>query len=557
MTQPGAGQNLRIFQFNKFWGYLDPEAKVVIEPVFASAENFFPNGLAKVANEKGRFGLINHNGTFVIRPELDEAKLINIDGDVAILGRLGPRWGALDSSGRWLIKPRFKDLGYVGQGLYTANYHGLWGLVSPTAGWLMKPMFSGLSLIGSFKDKNKALLLATSADAPSLDSAEEKDNKKTDNKKPDKIKYGLVNLSGKVLVPPTFDSIEQTIDDLDYFLVKVDKQYGVIDKTGYYIVPLSPTFIKYNKKQNEYWVEKTDNDSWAYTISQPGKRKLTKAELWSSVDELKWKLAPCADKTSNQEQGFCNSQGAFVIGKFDSAKPFSDFGLAKVIRDGKVGYVDITGQMATPTKFEDGQDFYAPGIAAVKSKGLWGIINSKGTWVVKPEYESAEILKECPLILVKKGGLYGLHRATGSVAFKPIFEDYGGIQGGGQGENQAENQGDNQAENKAEKKGGDQGDNKNENQGENQGEQKIWLKHEGRWGLVNCQAKWAINPKFEEKGVFDEQGLMPVTYRSKYAIINTKFEFLAYNDVACKKYVVKNGTGQIIWPQDAAKNCRD
>ncbi|MDR1577333.1 MAG: WG repeat-containing protein [Deltaproteobacteria bacterium] len=500
-AKPGAGQELQCFQFNNLWGYLDLQGQVVLEPIFGSAENFFPNGLAKVANSAGKIGLIDPSGAWVVQPGLDGVVFANNDGDFGLMGQVGSWWGALDNTGRWLIKPRFKELGYLSQGLYKAQYHGVVGLLSPTAGWLVKPKYSSMLNIGSFTDKSKNLIKIFVKD--------EKNNNET-------VSEGIINLKGKVLIDPKFTDLNQVHNNLDYFFVSSNKKFGVIDLKGNFIVPLSRTTVVYNEKRNELWVEHKDSDPLAYTLDKPGTRTLTMAETWEFVNDLKWKLAPCMEKIRKKDQGYCDNQGRYIIGAYQEVQSFSDFGLARVKKGGKFGYIDVKGQVAVEFNFEDGGSFYDPGVAVAKSKGKWGLINSKGGWLIKPERDMATFIPECQLVVVKDGEKYGVFRASGSVAFKPMFEDYRHFPG----------------------------------------ESRLWLKLNGFWGTLDKKAKWEANPKFEEISSFNEQGLMRVKYKKKFALINKKIEFLAYNDLACNQNVVKNGANQIIWPKNIPQNCQ-
>lgn len=80
---------IRVFSNGKV-GYIDTTGKIIIEPKFANAYDFF-EGLAP-ARVSGRFGFINTKGEFVVQPKYDYAEafrngraVVFIDGNAGIL----------------------------------------------------------------------------------------------------------------------------------------------------------------------------------------------------------------------------------------------------------------------------------------------------------------------------------------------------------------------------------------------------------------------------------------------------------------------------------------
>lgn len=101
----------------------------------------------------------------------------------------------------------------------------------------------------------------------------------------------------------------------------------------------------------------------------------------SSVLSKAQKLVPCncgADANGKRLYGFCDS---LIIKdkipcQYDSAYPFNG-GLARVIKDGKTGYVDQTGKLVIPFLYEEGEDF-SDGFAYVKKGENYFYINKTG-----------------------------------------------------------------------------------------------------------------------------------------------------------------------------------
>ncbi|MDR0549764.1 MAG: WG repeat-containing protein [Deltaproteobacteria bacterium] len=494
----GGGQDLHIFQFDDLWGFIDVKGNIVIPPIFAKAANFSSNGLATVTDLNGGVGLVDSNGAWFARPGFTEAQVLEIDGEYAVTAKVGDFWGALDETGQWLLAPRFSRLFFLSQKAFAAKYLDQMGLVSAKDGWLLAPAYADLTLGAKYEDKSRNLI------------------KINQNKK-----LGLADLNGKIIIAPEFDVLTQVDDNLDFFIVQIDDQIGVIDIKGQYIVPLSTLKLTYNKKKKEIWQKNDNARGLIYPLSpRSSPRALTLPEIWAHLNEASYPLAPCVeivlikdecgcDPPSRQRwKGYCDAKGKFIHGPFEETGPFADYGLALVKKNGRYGYIDPKGQAATPFKFEAGGLFYEPGIAAVKANGLWGLINAKGAYLIEAAYLSLTILPKTQLVVAKKGSKYAIFRVNGSLAYPPIFDDYR----------------------------------------ESGQTQKLWVKYQGFWGLIDSKGQWKVTPKFDEIGDLHKSGMMPVKYQGKYALIDEQINFIAYTDIENNIYVVKNGAGQIIWP---------
>jgi len=88
---------------NGYWGYIDQTGKVVVEPRFEAARDFF-HGLAAVRSN-GKWGYINEKGAFVIPARFDNAR--DFLEDLAPV-RVDRAWGYIDTSGHTAIAPRFQ-----------------------------------------------------------------------------------------------------------------------------------------------------------------------------------------------------------------------------------------------------------------------------------------------------------------------------------------------------------------------------------------------------------------------------------------------------------------
>ena len=101
-------------------------------------------------------------------------------------------------------------------------------------------------------------------------------------------------------------------------------------------------------------------------------------------------------RTCDQLRGYLDiNTGQIVIpAQYDRAWNFSE-GIAAVIKDGEISFINAAGELAFPTKFpmcfdDDQADFafqFHNGLCAMISwDHKWGLINTQGEWVVEPIY---------------------------------------------------------------------------------------------------------------------------------------------------------------------------
>lgn len=108
-----------------------------------------------------------------------------------------------------------------------------------------------------------------------------------------------------------------------------------------------------------------------------------------ATDSQSQKIVPCRceDKTAGvSKYGYCDSlRTKFIIQcQFDSAYPVSN-GLARIIKEGKIGYIDITGKLAIPALYEEGENF-SDGFAYVKKDDHYFYINKSGVSQFKKNF---------------------------------------------------------------------------------------------------------------------------------------------------------------------------
>lgn len=135
------------------------------------------------------------------------------------------------------------------------------------------------------------------------------------------LKYGYIDKNGKVVIPMEYQRGGSFSDGVAW--VQKGQEWGLIDKTGQFVVPLGK-FSPASYKAPEYPI---------------------------SVKE------GLIGVSKGSKSGFIDKTGKIIIPiQFDKVKSFSE-GLAPVFKNGKYGYIDKKGQLVIPYKYEFAADF--------------------------------------------------------------------------------------------------------------------------------------------------------------------------------------------------------
>lgn len=232
------------------WGYIDKEGNFVIQPQFATAEDFQDNGLAVVLtgdlSGENHSGVIDREGRFKVEAVYDYIQPFS-DGIAIAMGKEGTK--AVNEKGKVIFES--KD--------YIANFSdglAVFSRTADTGAWLsgyintkgevaIEPRFD---MAGDFKD-GKAIVRAEGTGISMIDKTG-----KTLHLYPydyigelgdgllafkENDKYGYIDETGKVVIPPRFYEADSFKEGLAVVNLSGDyskNSYGLIDKKGKFII---------------------------------------------------------------------------------------------------------------------------------------------------------------------------------------------------------------------------------------------------------------------------------------------------------------------------------
>lgn len=239
------------------------------------------------------------------------------------------KWGLIDDTGTWKVKPIYSDMRLYGAGLAAAfdSASGMWGYIDQDGNWAIEPQFSDTR---PFNDYG-----AVAQDAQTSF-------------------WGVLNRQGKWIV------------DAKYYAMG-DMVLG--------------NFAPYRSSNEE--------DSWGNIYIKTGKRNDVPPTFrglggWDSANGL----GPATQDGTTW--GYINGYGQWKVEpQFKAARRFASNRAAVQFDDGSWGYILPDGTRAFSATFAEAREF-ANGWAPVKDQatGLWGCSTVSGAWQVEPKFRA-------------------------------------------------------------------------------------------------------------------------------------------------------------------------
>ncbi len=188
-------------------------------------------------------------------------------------------------------------------------------------------------------------------------------------------KWGFVDSSGTFKVDPQFEKVLPFSQG--FAAVRKGDKWGFIDKSGTMVIPATFKSAYYFREG----VASAETESGDVLIDAKGKVLASGFHFLELVAEGRVPV-------TKENWGYLDLQGRIVIPLiYDHASSFSE-GLGAVRKDGKWGYVDRDGKVVIPLKFDDAGSF-ASGLAPAKIGEQSGFINRSGEFVFLLEFRQA------------------------------------------------------------------------------------------------------------------------------------------------------------------------
>lgn len=302
----------------------------------------------------GKYGIVNNNGNIIVEPLYLYIDLLGNDNKSGFIVKdESEKYGIIDYSNNKVLDIMYDSIEKIyGNNLYVVTVEGKQKIVNKDNNDVLTTGFDSIKQILA-NNENAVIFI--------------KDNK-----------YGIMNLSGDVLIEAKYDDLLET--KVGMFIAKENDKYGVINISGEANVEFKYSSIVYNEKADIYFAE---DDNFNTNILN----KDFEIKLSGFLIEL------------NETKGYVklriDDQYKYYNFKFEE-KSESDIFTNRTLflskKDGKYGYIDKSGNVVVDYIYDDAIEQNDYGFVAVKKDGKWGSINSKGIVVQEPTYNLDDYL---------------------------------------------------------------------------------------------------------------------------------------------------------------------
>jgi len=324
-----------------------------------------------------RWGYINEEGKFIIKPKYESAADFQSNGMAEVLEN--GRWGLIDKSGKLIMESQY---------LYTINFSE------------KKIVSTGDSGKSYLLDEKGNILFQTDGSIDKLSCGMAAFSKVVDR---DKSLWGYINDEGKVVIEPKYEWTQAFSNDKA--IVEISKgHFGIIDKEGKLlkeiyndrIISLSEDIFVFSKLDSD------NREKYGY-MTVDGKVMLD--DIYSYAQEYEEGLAIVnASKNYVNEYGVINKKGEFVIpakyaqiislsnGIYAVPKAHDDYYDINFL---KKAMFDKTGKKLTEFKYYNLEMLENGLISASDDKNTY-LIDEKGNEVNSiPKAEGIGSIKSC------------------------------------------------------------------------------------------------------------------------------------------------------------------
>lgn len=256
--------------------------------------------------------------------------------------------------------------------------------------------------------------------------------------------YGFIDPAGKTIIPHIYINASDFSDGLALVTDTNNVQHFINHEGQIALelpeqIALAEPFIHGLSKVSRFKLERQ-------VIKEKGKGK---SKAFIPAETIK--------ENSTYTMGYMNTEGKIVIEPlYDDLSDFDSSGLARFVKNGKMGlldkegkiilketflyigpfsenlalaregnlygYINRKGKWAIKPRFINGGEF-GSGLAPVMSGKQWGYINHDGKIIIAPTYDYAESFSEgmAGVVLGKK---WGMIKPSGEMTIRNIFQDY-------------------------------------------------------------------------------------------------------------------------------------
>ncbi len=365
------------------WGYIDTLGEIIIPAQYDFGKDF-SNGVGMVM-QQSKWGVIGLSGEQLIPLQFDYIDFLeNTEQRILRISTKNTKYGLIDTLGQMTVGTMYDEIGAFIEGRLAVKKGGKWGFANdkgeeiiPCQYRRIRNFSNGVAAVEKgvkwgYVDSNGRTMI----DCKYIRAGNYNNGLIWVSTGQG---FGYVNIHDEMVIEPQFSKAF----DFEGKVARVveDGKYGLIDKTGTYIVkPGKYTLID---PFNELGLAKVryGNDKFRYgLINKEG--QLVTNQGYRKIGDFYEGLALV--KTADNHFGFIDTNGKMVINAiYSDASDFSE-GRAAVQQDGYCGYIDKTGNVVVPIQYTQCLDFKDQRAVVYESHQKAGLIDLNGEFIIEP-----------------------------------------------------------------------------------------------------------------------------------------------------------------------------
>lgn len=351
---------------------------------------WYENDVVRV-EKNGLYGLIDLSGKELLQCEYDKIEALEGVQNTFKITKDG-KVGIADNKGNVLITPSYAEITSLdkdkSQGFIVKNSDGKYGIVDTANKQVLETKYDTVEKIyrndyyvvtenGKQEVVKKAGDKVLSGNYDKIEAILQNPENGIIYKQ--KEKYGIMNLSGDVVIKPEYEKLKEGASGS--IIAKKDSKYGIIDLQGNQKVEFKYQNLSYNEKADLYIAEDDQYENEIldsnYQVKQTG--YLIELNTDKGYMELNQNNSYKYYNFKFEEQ---NAENIFTSNTLFASK-----------KDGKYGFVDKNGKTVVDYIYDDVTSQNSYGYAGIKKDGKWGAIDKDGKVVKEPTYNLDDYLK--------------------------------------------------------------------------------------------------------------------------------------------------------------------
>jgi hypothetical protein len=297
------------------------------------------------------FGFVDTKGDVIIKFDFDDAKEFS-DGLAAVKKRRSSSWGFIDKKGKFVVEPIYDEAFSFSEKQAVVRKDGKHAYISTSGGLINIPN----SYLNVFDlQEGKSIVTNLSGDT---------------------IKYGFIDASGKEILKPNFDFIDNFEENTAVFVQK--SEAGMLSADGKILIPARYDEI-YRFDQSHYLFQQ------------------------------------------NGLQGLVKIDGTQVLPARYSAIGLFHEGLCAVKQSGLWGFANTAGELVIPCQFSEINSTFENGKASVQKPDIWYLVQGNDTLKLPAYDEVLPYYGYCAAFRI--GGLWGFLNQNGEESIEPKYDE--------------------------------------------------------------------------------------------------------------------------------------